>query len=420
MAFADNSPVMSMSTIQTDNVWPGAQLSVDPAALRQLQTQVTSGRFRGRLDIPGLPFIPEFDFVASIVGNRFAIKSLPSNAWPTILIEHSIDASLGAKDTHFALRPANDTTDGWLKYTRVSLSLDKALKLSIQAQDSAEVLEMKFDLRSDPAVLQLARVSRKLKFIEGVFNTRFTVPDIMSSDEMNTAEIVFLGITEGEFRIRGEQYIFPKVSHTDIELTKPPFDGAGEFTYDIGRRTFRLLGRELDVGPVTVHLDRAELASPRVIDHIRKGSAEPVAVRFEVLDNQITYRFEDYVTQSDKDRCQELRRFKEALACEEPVEIVGLIDESLQGDVTSEEALRIAVGWQQYYNLPDRYCPQEPALDDAAAQWRVPIYLVYSNGEGGPVGEVVIDEKTGIIVSHTPIDELRSKGLALAEQILHA
>jgi hypothetical protein len=422
MPFADNSPVMSISTIQTDNIWQDAQLSVDPVALRQLQTQMTPRRFRGRLDIPGLPFIPEFDFVASIVGDRFAIESLPSNAWPTILIEHSIDALLGEprpKYKHFALRLANDTTDAWLKHTRVSLSLDKAGKLSIQAEDSGEVLEMKFDLLSDPAVLQLARLSRKLKFIEGVFNTRFAVPDIVSSDDMSTAEIVFRGITEGEFRIRGEQYIFSKVSPTDIDLTKPPFDGAGEFTYDIGR-TVKLLGRELDVGPVTVHLDRAELASPRVVDHIRKGSAEPVAVRFEVLDNQITYRFEDYVTQSVKDRRQELRRFKGALACEEPEEIVGLIDESLQGDVSSEEALRIAVGWQQYYNLPDRYCSQEPALDDAAAQWRVPIYLVYSNGEGGPVGEVVIDEKTGIIVNHTPIDELRSKGLALAEQILHA
>jgi hypothetical protein len=422
MPFADNSPVMSMSTIQTDNVWQGARLSVDPVALKQLQTQMTPQRLRGRLDIPGLPLIPDFDFVASIVGDRFAIESQPSNSWPTILIENSIDALLGEprpKYKNFALRLANHTTDAWLKHTRVSLSLNKAGKLSIQAEDFGEILEMKFDLLSDTTLLQLARLSRKLKFIEGVFNTRFTVPDIVSSDDMSNAEIVFRGITEGEFTIRGEQYIFQEVSPTDIDLAKPPFDGAGEFTYDIGR-TVKLLGRELDVGPVTVNLQRAELASPRVVDHIRKGSVEPVEVRFEVLDNQIAYRFEDYVAQPGKDRRQGLSQFKEALACEEPEEIVGLIDESLQGDVSSREALHIAVGWQQYHNLPDRYCPQEPALDDAAAQWRVPIYLVYSNGEGGPVGEVVIDEKTGIIVSHTPIDVLRSKGLALAEQILHA
>lgn len=422
MPFADNSPVMSMSTIQTDNVWQGAQLSVDPVALKQLQTQMTPQRLRGRLDIPGLPLIPDFDFVASIVGDIFAIESQPSNSWPTILIENSIDALLAEprpKYKNFALRLANNTTDAWLKHTRVSLSLNKAGKLSIQAEDFGEILEMKLDLLSDTTLLQLARLSRKLKFIEGVFNTRFTVPDIVSSDDMSNAEIVFRGITEGEFTIRGEQYIFSEVSPTDIDLTKPPFDGAGEFTYDIGR-TVKLLGRELDVGPVTVHLDRAELASPRVVDHIRKGSAEPVEVRFEVLDNQIAFRFEDFFAQPSKDRRQELSQFKEALGCEEPEEIVGLIDESLQGALSSREALHIAVGWQQYHDLPDRYCPQEPELDRDEAYWRVPIYLVYASGEGGQVGEVIIDLVTGKIIHHTSIEELRSKGLALAEQILHA
>jgi len=408
-----------MSTIHTDNVWQGAQLSVDPVALRQLQTQMTPRRFRGRLDIPGLPSIPDFVFVASLAGDILALESQPLDSWPALSIECSTDPSLtNLRVNDFALRLTARTTDAWLLHTRVSLALAKAGKFSIQSADTGEILDVKFDLLSDlegKKLVQLARLSRKLKFLERVFNVEFAVPDRISSIDMSNAEIVFRGVTEGEFTVRDEQYIFSEVSPADIDLTKPPFDGAGEFTYDIGR-TVKLFGRELDVGPVTVHLDRAELASPRVVDHIRKGSAEPVAVRFEVLDNQIAYRFEDYVTQSDKDRRQELSRFKEALACEEPEELVGLIDESLQGDVSSEEALRIAVGWQQYYNLPDRYCPQEPEHDVTAGKWRVPIYLVYANGEGGPVGEVVIDEKTGVIVSHTPVDELRSKGRALAEQ----
>ena len=115
-----------------------------------------------------------------------------------------------------------------------------------------------------------------------------------------------------------------------------------------------------------------------------------------------------------------LNRFKHQLSRYEPDALVDLIDESLQNDVSSEEASQIAVGWTQYNDLPDRYCPQVPELDAATRYWHVPIYLVHSNGEGGPAGEVVIDEKTGVIVSHTPVDELRSKGRALAEQILHA
>jgi hypothetical protein len=174
------------------------------------------------------------------------------------------------------------------------------------------------------------------------------------------------------------------------------------------------------VGSVKVQLEKAETASPGVVDYVRKGLTEPVDVRFEVLDNQITYCFESYAKQPRKQRLQKLIQFKRELAREEPQELVDLIDQSLQGDVTSEEADQIAMGWTLYNDLPDRYCPQEPRFNSDSGHWRVPIYLVYANGEGGPVGEVIIDARTGIIVSHTPIDELRSKGLALAKQILHA
>lgn len=412
-----------MSTIQTDNIWQGAHLSLDPVALRRLQTQVTSRRFRGRLDIPVLPSVPDFVFVASLAGDILAFESQPLDSWPALYIECLTNSSLtNLRVTDFALRLTAPTTEAWLLHTRVSLALARAGTFSIQSADSGEILDVKFDLLSDlenEKLVQLARLSRKLKFLERIFNVEFAVPDRISSEDMRNAEIMFRGVTEGEFTIRHERYIFLAVLTTDIDLTKPPFDGAGEFTYEIGR-TVILLDRELDVGPVKVHLDRAELASPRVVDHIRKGSSEPAEVRFEVLDNQITYRFEDYVGQSGMDIRQELGRFKAALACEEPEELVGLIDESLQGDVSAEEALHIAVGWQQYHNLPDRYCPQEPELDRDSAHCRVPIYLVYPSGEGGQVGDVIIDLTTGKIIRHTPIDELRSKGLALAENILHA
>jgi hypothetical protein len=154
------------------------------------------------------------------------------------------------------------------------------------------------------------------------------------------------------------------------------------------------------------------------VDEIKRGTSGDLTVRFEVLDNQITYRFETYSSQPRNQRTQRLNRFKYELSRNESDELVELIDDSLQNDVSSKEANQIAVGWTQNNDLPDRYCPHTPEL--AGGQWHVPIYLVYSNGEGGPVGEVVIDEKTGVIVSHTPVDELRSKGRALAEQILHA
>ena len=54
---------------------------------------------------------------------------------------------------------------------------------------------------------------------------------------------------------------------------------------------------------------------------------------------------------------------------------------------------------------------------DAEKIWRVPIFLVSTSGKGERVGELLIDIKTGIVVEHTSLEELRSKGLALAEKI---
>jgi hypothetical protein len=412
-----------MSTIQTHNVWQGAQLSVDPAALRQLQTRMTSRRFRGRLDIPGLPSIPDFVFVASLNGDILALQSQPIDSWPALFFECSTNSSLtDLRVNDFAFRITAQTTDAWLLHTRVSLAVAKAGSFSIQSADIGQILDVKFVLLSDlesKNLLQLARLSRKLKFLERVFNVEFVVSDRISSNDILTAEIVFRGVTQGEFATLGEQYTFSEVSPADIDLTKPPFDGAGKFAYGIGR-TAKLLERELDVGPVTVRLDWAELASTRVADHIRNAVAEPVEVRFEVLDNQITHRFERYANLSRKQRTQELEQFKRELALEEPKELVDLVDEPLQGDVSEFEAGQIAMGWTFYSNLPDRYCPQKPEIDQPTGHWRVPIWLVYANGEGGHVGDVLIHKKTGVIVSHTSIEELRSKGLALAETILHA
>lgn len=82
------------------------------------------------------------------------------------------------------------------------------------------------------------------------------------------------------------------------------------------------------------------------------------------------------------------------------------------------EVYLIAAGWVQCNRLPDRYCPQEPVLDISANTWRVPIWLGYPNGQGGEVGELWIDAKSGKIVSHTPLEEVRSRGKSLARELL--
>lgn len=409
---------MSTETFPIDAVgqekFPLSDISSLPEhIITQLKDEEARLEFLGRLIIPRQPFsIPKQAFVFKRVGDQIIVESQSMNSWPKIHIEFSSDL----EGRNFELHPSENTVDAWLLYTRVSFLLAKAGEFSIPLTGLDDDIVSKFELELDKGFFQLARVCRKLKFIENIFNVKFALPDVFP---LTNIEIVFRGITEGEFSVRAANFTFPAISPSDIDLTKPPFEGCGPFCHRIEDLTM-LFGEQLPIGPVTVHLEKAELASPKVVEHIRKGLEEPIDVRFEVLDNQVVCRFEDYVRQPRERIAQQLEQFKQQLALEEPKELVDLINESLQKYVSSEEALQIAVGWQFYTHLPDRFCPQDPEVDPATGHWRVPVWLVYTGGEGGYVGEIIIDRKTGKIISHTPIEELYSKGMAIAEKILHA
>lgn len=368
--------------------------------------------FRGSLEIPGLPSFPEQGFILRRHEDRVVIENQPAPSWPKIQIECSSDLTVKG----FALQVADDTVDGWLLHTRVSFSLLKAGEFFLRSTDLPRDIVSRFDVELDQTFFRLAKIARKLKFVEETFDVRFSLPDKFPAEDLSNLEIVFRGITEGQFSVRSPDFTFPSVSGSYLDLTKPPFEGCGPISAEFADR-LTLFGERLQVGPMEVHLEKAELANPRVAEHIRKGSGELVDVRFEVLDNQVVYRFRDYVRQPLTER---LEQFKRDLALEEPPEMVRLVAASLQGDVSELEAGQIAMGWTFYSNLPDRYCPQQPEIDPSTGHWRVPIWLVYASGGGGHVGDLLIHKKTGVIVSHTSIEELRSKAMALAETLLHA
>lgn len=68
-------------------------------------------------------------------------------------------------------------------------------------------------------------------------------------------------------------------------------------------------------------------------------------------------------------------------------------------------------------NLPDRLCADDPRLDKAARLWRVPVILAYPFiGSVGEVGEITVSTSSEEIISHTPLDEMRSRALSLYEK----
>lgn len=68
-------------------------------------------------------------------------------------------------------------------------------------------------------------------------------------------------------------------------------------------------------------------------------------------------------------------------------------------------------------NLPDRFLAVRPQLDQGADVWRVPVVLTYAvTGALGEVGQIMVSATSEEIVSHTPLDEMRRRALALYEQ----
>jgi hypothetical protein len=266
-------------------------------------------------------------------------------------------------------------------------------------------------------LLHRAKIARKLKFIEIIFNLRLELPENITPDHVQYIETIFRGLTEGEFVSRGSATtVFLRAR--DVNLSELPVSTPGSFRYCLGTEQALLYPhRILDVGPYHLILNKAIVANPQALSHLRQGKDS--WVRFEVLDSQITYRYEKYVRRERHKLIQrKLSRFCAVLDEEEAAELAGTVVEPLISDVSPAAAIQIAVGWLQYHGLGDRLSAQDPILDRDHEQWRVPINVVYPNGQGAPVGELQIEVKSGALVEEPSPEALHQKGLALAEKIL--
>jgi hypothetical protein len=84
--------------------------------------------------------------------------------------------------------------------------------------------------------------------------------------------------------------------------------------------------------------------------------------------------------------------------------------------ITAFEAEATAGGFLLDF-LPDRFSTGAPRFDKAAGVWRVPVILAYPRiGSVGEVGELTLDDSTGDVVSHAPIEEMTTRALAIYEQ----
>ncbi len=378
----------------------------------------------GRLEIPGAAFeMPKQRFYCSFSERHLRVESQPDSAWPQVIVEMIADSSAnGRLEISFHVRPSQATTDSEILYSRIQYLLSESRHCLLSIEDLKDPIAFSFASFPEEIKQQLlyrAAFFRKLNFVERVFKNRFSWPKQITPKEVKLLEFIFRGITEGEFTTRQSE-ITLRLLPAEVDLTKPPFDGPGELHHRLADEFCDLFDRRLSIGPVHVHLSQAEIASPMALRQLRAGQTGPVLTRFSVLDHQVHLRFERKVGQSRKQLRQRLELFKKELAKDDPPELVALLDEPLISDVSAREADLIAMGWVQYNHLPDRYCPQESVFDNSTNTWRVPVWLGYPNGQGVEVGELLIDVKSGKVVSHTPLEEVRSRGKSLARELLHA
>jgi hypothetical protein len=434
----------SRSTLSISQQEKGIRGAVEPP-VRHQHAQSTSPEdstsailFRARLQIPGLPHHPEQQWVASFFGCAAIFENRPDNSWPKVQIEFASDqpiAEVGVDNlpkivrqlrfSKLDARPSRDSVEAEVLYTRVIACADAAGNSSLTLNDG----HILFSLRHEPIseeqrqqFLLRASLYRKLLYLGSVFSTEFPVPSYVPADDVRLVETIFDGVTKGVAVTRGDDITLHEVRGREFDLTKSPFTCPGPFKHCValGGRWADLFGQRLDVGRVVLAMDTAEAADPRAVDLMVREPNKAISLRLLVYDHQIKHRFERYLRVPIKKRLARLNRFKRRLAAHEPPELVGLISKPLITDVGFDAALRIAKGWLYLNRFTERYCPQDPELDSSAGCWIVPIHLVYTDGAGGPVGELRIDVKTGKVLSHTQADEMQSRAIELAESIFHA
>jgi hypothetical protein len=68
-------------------------------------------------------------------------------------------------------------------------------------------------------------------------------------------------------------------------------------------------------------------------------------------------------------------------------------------------------------HLGDRFMADNPVLDAEANVWRVPVLLSYAMiGPVGQTGEILVSTSSEEIVSHTPLNEMKTAARALYER----
>jgi len=372
--------------------------------------------FQGQISIADYLF-PVQKFSLKEKDNFVFIENFPTDSFPKI--EIILEKKSVLKVKKFNIQPSDNSVQGEILYTRFVLLIADTKKCSLHFKDI--VFEpFNFGFSEIPSqdkkqLLYRAKLHRKLRFIEKVFEkNRFIVPQNIAPNEAQHVEILFRGLTEGEFINPSDSFITIynyKITKDDLQnnflFTKR------EFSLEFNEKFF-VLGRFFDVGKIAIKVKNACIANPKVVKNVTENEVIEV-LRLNVYNSQIQYVFEKYKGRErlSKNK-QKLERFKDSLAREEPAFLTTLLDEPL-AEVNEKSAIEILEALLQYYDFPDRFSVLKPKLE--RNRWKVPIALTYPKYEPIFLTNAFVDVKTGKVEMKISFDELLKKGKKKAKEV---
>lgn len=376
--------------------------------------------FRGQISVGEFLF-PVQKFSLKAKDRVVYIENFPTNSFPKIeIILEEKNLVYGVKD--FKVRPSDNSVQGEILYTRFVLLNVDTKKCSLHFKD---ILFEPFNFgfseispQEKKLLLYRAKLFRKLGFIERVFEkTRFIVPENIAPNEAQQIEILFRGLTEGEFIIPSDSFITVyNYKVTERDLQNNFLSSKRDFSLEFNERFF-VLGRFFDTGKIVIKVKNASVANPKVVKNVAENEIIEI-LTLNVYDSQIQYIFEKY---KNSDRLSKnklkLERFKDSLAREEPSFLSSMLDEPL-AEINEKSAVEILEAILQYYDFPDRFSVLKPKLEEN--RWRVPIALTYPKHELIWLADALVDVRTGKVEMKTSFDALLKKGKKKAKELFSA
>ena len=235
-----------------------------------MQAWAQAGRFDGLLIIPNAPFAPAALHVSSRV-EGVTVESRPTGPWPQILIVLALSTNAAPTVLRDLFRPSGNSVEAEILYTRALYTVSEtgSCFLASEVTSDDQVIGISFNFQPFPneevrGILYRAKIARKLKFIESVFNIRLTVPENITPDHVQYIETLFRGMTEGEFVSRGNGVtVFLKAE--DANLSGAPFSVAGTIHTLSRYGTSFALPASIRCWTTSLMLKRAVLANQRLL-----------------------------------------------------------------------------------------------------------------------------------------------------------